>query len=189
LCTLCSNIATTTTITVMMMPRMRILQSTTRRCYTTTATRFHSLRTTTTMTTRSSSSSSNTESSPGPGVEPSATEATTPPTPPLPPLASSSPFPWRSSPILLDRLEVPNDLSGSLSSRSAFHISVRQAFAARKLQYGFPSIFLGSWKQELADDLGWAFQKGLAGLLSHVLSSEYTLFCFPLVCFCVTYYC
>ena len=167
-------------ITVMMIPRMTTRVRASRHCYphaaaaasASAAGRFRWFRT----TTPSSSNNHNTDgsgsssNSPGPDVEPKTAPA------PAPQATSSPPFPWRSSPILLDRLQVPDNLSGSQVSRSPFHNTVREAFAAHKLQYGFLSIFLGTWKQELADDLGWAFQKGLAGLLSHVLSSEYLLF-------------
>lgn len=127
-------------------------------------------------TTPSSSNNHNTDgsgsssNSPGPDVEPKTAPA------PAAQATSSVPFPWRSNLMRLKPIRVPDDLSGSHVSRSPFHNTVREAFAARKLQYGFLSIFLGTWKQELADDLGWAFQKGLAGLLSHVLASEYLLF-------------
>jgi hypothetical protein len=138
----------------------RTLQITTRRCPVTAAVgRFRSF----SGNTVGSQSSPDLDPNPAPSVSDAADAGAIPP----------SPFPWRSSPILLDRLAFPNNLSGTPPFRSPLHSWIRHGFAAAKLQYGWPAILLGTWKRDLADDLGWAFQKGLAGLLSHVLSSEY----------------
>lgn len=77
-------------------------------------------------------------------------------------------FPWRSSPTLLDRLETPNDLSGA--PQTTFGRWIRTASVGRHFKSSISELLFGTWKQPLADDMGWAFQKGLVGLLSHQLS-------------------
>ena len=106
-------------------------------------------------------------------------DATTPETAAAAPL-----FPWRSSPIILDRLQDPDDLSGT-PSQTRWSRWARQGLVARQLQVGWLPILLGSWKGALAEDMGWAFQKGLAGVVSKVLKSElklYMLCCAVLCC-------
>eukprot|EP00546_Thalassionema_frauenfeldii_P008427 CAMPEP_0178922298 /NCGR_PEP_ID=MMETSP0786-20121207/16072_1 /TAXON_ID=186022 /ORGANISM="Thalassionema frauenfeldii, Strain CCMP 1798" /LENGTH=251 /DNA_ID=CAMNT_0020596639 /DNA_START=201 /DNA_END=956 /DNA_ORIENTATION=- len=44
------------------------------------------------------------------------------------------------------------------------------ASVGRHFRGSVSDLIFGTWKQPLADDMGWAFQKGLAGLLSHHLS-------------------
>mmetsp|Transcript_31006 Transcript_31006/g.47285 ORF Transcript_31006/g.47285 Transcript_31006/m.47285 type:complete len:313 (-) Transcript_31006:278-1216(-) len=77
-------------------------------------------------------------------------------------------FPWRSSPTLLDRLETPNDLSGA--PQTSFGRWIRTASVGRYFRASISDLMFGTWKQPLANDMGWAFQKGLAGLLSNQLS-------------------
>jgi hypothetical protein len=83
---------------------------------------------------------------------------------------TNTPFPWRSSPIALDRVVSGDDLSGQAQVFNERWI--RAAVAGRLLGVPWIHIFLNTWKQELADDLRWAFQKGLAGVLSNTFSSE-----------------
>jgi len=82
-------------------------------------------------------------------------------------------FPWRSSNVMLDRLETPNDLSGS-PDQDAIGLWKRTSMVGRHFRYSWLELLIGSWKQPVAKDMGWAFQKGLAGLLSRVLSVPMT---------------
>lgn len=84
--------------------------------------------------------------------------------------AAAPVFPWRSSTTLLDRLETPNDLSGA--PQTSFGRWIRMASVGRHFRGSVSDLIFGTWKQPLADDMGWAFQKGLAGLLSHHLSGK-----------------
>lgn len=79
-------------------------------------------------------------------------------------------FPWRSTPVVLERLTTGDDLSGQ--RQRALDRFVRAAVAARELQIGWGTIFFGNWKDDLARDLGWAFQKGLSGLLSNAFKGK-----------------
>lgn len=83
-------------------------------------------------------------------------------------------FPWRSSTVVLDRLETRNDLSGALQDPIDRWKRVLEVGVL--IKYSWLEVILGSWKQQLAEDMGWAFQKGVAGLLSSVLSIPMTKF-------------
>lgn len=67
--------------------------------------------------------------------------------------------------MTLERIVNQNDLSGmSLNARARF---VRTSSAARELDVPWIQILLTqSWKTRLAEDFAWAFQKGVAGILS-----------------------
>jgi hypothetical protein len=79
-------------------------------------------------------------------------------------------FPWRSSPIVLERMAAGDDLSGQ--NQVFFERWIRAAVAGRAMGVDWVYIFANTWKRGLADDLGWAFQKGLAGVLSRSCSGE-----------------
>mmetsp|Transcript_1750 Transcript_1750/g.2438 ORF Transcript_1750/g.2438 Transcript_1750/m.2438 type:complete len:326 (+) Transcript_1750:183-1160(+) len=74
-------------------------------------------------------------------------------------------FPWRHSKAELQRVVDQDDLSGMPNNARARF--VRRALAARELDKGWLDIFLtDAWKEELASDMQWAFQMGVAGMLS-----------------------
>lgn len=76
-------------------------------------------------------------------------------------------FPWRHSAVEHQRVIDKDDLSLSPTNTARGRFA-RCAFAARELDVGWFDIFLtGTWKYDLASDMKWAFQKGVAGLLSH----------------------
>lgn len=83
-------------------------------------------------------------------------------------------FPWRSSAVELQRLVEQDDLSGQSNSLRARFF--RGALAGREMGLSWFQVLLWpTWQQELADDLVWAFQKGLAGLLSKTFRGKFLL--------------
>jgi hypothetical protein len=64
-----------------------------------------------------------------------------------------------------------DDLSGQ--NQVFFERWIRAAVAGRALNVEWVYVFANTWKRGLAEDLGWAFQKGLAGVLSRTCSGEY----------------
>lgn len=74
-------------------------------------------------------------------------------------------FPWRHSPDPLQRVIERNDLSvPPHHARAKF---VRKTLAMRELGASFfQCMFSSSWEQKLAEHFRWAFQRGVAGLLS-----------------------
>ena len=84
-------------------------------------------------------------------------------------------FPWRCSPVLLHRLMENDDLSGSTNTQMAR--LMRRTTAGRVMGFDLSnSVMFGLFaNEELADNLAWAFQKGLAGLLSWTFKSTSSL--------------
>lgn len=82
-----------------------------------------------------------------------------------PPSIKKMKFPWRHSPDPLQRVIERNDLSvPPHHARAKF---VRKTLAMRELGASFfQCMFSRSWEQKLAEHFTWAFQRGVAGLLS-----------------------
>jgi hypothetical protein len=78
---------------------------------------------------------------------------------------NSNVFPWRHSAVALDRTVNSDDLSGQpQNSRASFF---RYVLASRALNKSYWQIFLFTdWKHELAADFAYAFQMGVASILS-----------------------
>mmetsp|Transcript_8191 Transcript_8191/g.11948 ORF Transcript_8191/g.11948 Transcript_8191/m.11948 type:complete len:356 (-) Transcript_8191:287-1354(-) len=74
-------------------------------------------------------------------------------------------FPWKSSEEPVDRIQEGNDLSGlPKSSRTRYF---RPLLVASELNVPLWEALISSgWRYELAQDFSYAFQKGVAGLLS-----------------------
>jgi hypothetical protein len=79
--------------------------------------------------------------------------------------SNSNVFPWRHSLVALDRTVNSDDLSGQpQNSRASFF---RYVLASRELNKSYWQIFLFSdWKKDLAADFAYAFQMGVASILS-----------------------
>jgi hypothetical protein len=79
-------------------------------------------------------------------------------------------FPWRSLPFPIERVSKRDDLSGqNVNSLDRFF---RAVVVGHQLQYSWRELLFATWKQPLANDLGWAFQKALGGVLANVFSGE-----------------
>mmetsp|Transcript_26880 Transcript_26880/g.55022 ORF Transcript_26880/g.55022 Transcript_26880/m.55022 type:complete len:347 (-) Transcript_26880:196-1236(-) len=80
------------------------------------------------------------------------------------PTPSAITFPWRHSPHPLERITNRDDKSGLRQTRRARF--VRKMLVANEMEVPWLSKLTGSWENDMARDFAWAFQRGLAGLLS-----------------------
>jgi hypothetical protein len=82
-------------------------------------------------------------------------------------------FPWRHAAEPLERVVAMDNLSGlpiQIQQQESF---LQKVVMANMLGRSWYELFLPSvWKASLANDFSWAFQKGLAALLSRVFSGN-----------------
>eukprot|EP00934_Nitzschia_sp_Nitz4_P005750 Nitzschia sp. Nitz4//scaffold183_size43938//7266//8359//NITZ4_007265-RA/size43938-augustus-gene-0.69-mRNA-1//1//CDS//3329539599//5740//frame0 len=84
-------------------------------------------------------------------------------------------FPWRHSPRPLPRLDPDSDefaqvgqlLGGNVYSSNQTSDAVLAAYIFMDTPW-YRMLNFSSWKQELADNMSWAFTQGVAGILSNV---------------------
>ena len=81
-------------------------------------------------------------------------------------------FPWRHSPVALDRTVTVDDLSGQPQNQLALFF--RYILASRELNKTYFQILLQSaWRKELAADFSYAFQVGIASLLAELFQGKF----------------
>jgi hypothetical protein len=106
-----------------------------------------------------------------------------------------SSFPWRHAAEPLERVVAMDNLSGLPIQTQQQESFSHKVVMANMLGRSWYELFLPSvWKASLANDFSWAFQKGLAALLSRVFSGntrvarEYGLYPCLIVHVAQTYY-
>ena len=100
-------------------------------------------------------------------------------------------FPWRHSPELLPRLdptrveyeEIGDLLGGGVTKSSTTMPTTRRQWwdEERATAWLFLNVpltqvaFFNDWKQDMADDMSWAFTQGVAGILSNVYQGRFRI--------------
>ena len=87
---------------------------------------------------------------------------------------AKSTFPWRHAAEPLERVLQRDNLSGLPIQTQQQESFLQKLVMAHMLGRDWYELFLPSvWKASLANDCSWAFQKGLAALLSRVFSGNH----------------